>query len=288
MTVYTGAITPVQNLTSLLLSATLKEDGVTAIAGRTVMLTIGTGGSAQSCVATTSVAGAASCSIVVSQAAGIQPLKAAFAGDAFYLASSDTSSVRIYSARSLKQDALAGLTALDAGVVCTKSKGKDGKYHDDDDECKSRFESPLKKVAKSLTAAWWNSDGIHLTLNGCGVFENEKAAVSKLMELLKSKKLTAAQKAAIQVVIDQLVQADQIIALTAVAEATAAGGNAKKLVEANKALAKAAALLAAGKPDEAINQYRKAWEKAQESLGRKVCGDHGSDSHSGGHGDSHS
>ena len=206
-----------------------------------------------------------------------------------------TATTTVYSARSIKQDALAGLTVLAAGDVCApKSKGKDdgkGKKGDDerdDEDCGKRFASPLRKVTKSLTAAWWNIDGIHLTLNGCGVFDNEKAAASQLRELLKSKKLTAAQKAAIQAVIDQLVQADQILATTAVAEATAAGGQAKKLAEANKALAKAAALSAAGKPDEAINQYRIAWEKAQESQGRKVCGDDGDedeDGHDGGHHD---
>lgn len=274
VTVYTGATAPVQNLTGLALSATLKEDGVTPIVGRSVTLTIGSGGSAQSCVDTTNAAGAASCSVVISQAAGSQPLSAAFAGDAFYLASADTASVEIYSAHSIKQDALDALIALNAANTCTK--GKEG-----DDDCTKRFASPIRKITKSLNPAWWNIDGIHLTLNGCGVFDNEKAAASQLSELLKSKKLTAAQKAAIQAIIDQLVQADQILAQTAVDEATAAGGNAQKLARANKALAKAAALIAAGKPDEAINQYRIAWEKAQESLGRKVCGDDGHEDEDG-------
>ena len=181
----------------------------------------------------------------------------------------------VFSARSIKQDALATLTTL--ADASSKKKG------DDDED--NRYASAAKKVARSLTAAWWAADGINLTLNGCGVFDNEKAADSQLRELLKSRKLSAADKAAIQGVIDQLVQADRILATTAVNEATAAGGNAKKLAEANKALAKAAALVAAGKPDESINQYRIAWEKAQESLGRKVCGDDGhedEDGHDGG------
>lgn len=183
----------------------------------------------------------------------------------------------VFSARSIKQDALDTLNGLIT---------PGGKKSDDDD---NRVASAAKKVARSLTASWWAADGIHLTLNGCGVFDNEKAAASQLRELLKSKKLSAADKATIQGVIDALVQADLILATTAVNEATAAGGNAKKLAEANKALAKAAALVAAGKPDEAINQYRIAWEKAQESQGRKVCGDDGhedEDGHDGGHHDS--
>ena len=237
----------------------------------------------------------------VTLAAGTYYAIASYSGDAGNLATAGLCGAEVLkvqspvNANSIKREALAGLNALAAGDVCKKSKGKDDKKgkdgkkgdDDDDEDCGKRFASPIKKVTKSLTAAWWLDDN-HLTLNGCGVFDNEKAAASQLRELLRSKKLSAAQKAAIQAVIDQLVQADQILAQTAVDEATAGNGNAKKLALANKALAKAAALIAAGKPDEAINQYRIAWEKAQESLGRKVCGDDGhedEDGHEGGHHD---
>ena len=94
--VYDGPTTAVVYGDSLVLSATLKQDGTVAIAGRSVTLTIGTGGSAQSCVDTTNAAGQASCTIAaVHQPAGTAPLSADFAGDTFYLPSSDGSSLRI-------------------------------------------------------------------------------------------------------------------------------------------------------------------------------------------------
>jgi len=74
-------------------SATLKEDGVTAIAGRTITITLGTGGTAQTCTGTTDATGTASCSITPNQPLGPNTVTAAFAGDAFYLASSASESV---------------------------------------------------------------------------------------------------------------------------------------------------------------------------------------------------
>jgi hypothetical protein len=74
-------------------SATLKEDGVTAIAGRSVTITLGTGSTAQTCTGTTDATGTASCSITPSQPLGPNTVAAAFAGDAFYLASSASESV---------------------------------------------------------------------------------------------------------------------------------------------------------------------------------------------------
>ncbi|HEV2639495.1 MAG TPA: choice-of-anchor P family protein [Actinocrinis sp.] len=78
------------------LSGVLKEDGATPIAGRTLALTIGSGGSAQSCTGTTNASGSASCTIAsVNQSpSGLTvPVTAAFAGDAYYLPSSATATL---------------------------------------------------------------------------------------------------------------------------------------------------------------------------------------------------
>jgi len=69
------------------LSGQLLEDGIVPIPGRTLTLSLG----AQSCTGVTDALGNASCSFVVNVSQGPQPLKAEFAGDAFYLPSSDTS-----------------------------------------------------------------------------------------------------------------------------------------------------------------------------------------------------
>jgi hypothetical protein len=84
-TTYTGP-TVIANGGATTLSATLKEDGTTPILGRSVTLTLGP----QSCGGTTNATGAVSCSIVVNQALGPEPLGASFAGDGDYLQSSDS------------------------------------------------------------------------------------------------------------------------------------------------------------------------------------------------------
>ena len=82
-TTYTGSTTPVANGSTVTLSGVLKEDGVSPIVGRTLVLAIGT----QSCSATTTTSGSASCNIVVLQALGPTNFSATFNGDTYYLAS---------------------------------------------------------------------------------------------------------------------------------------------------------------------------------------------------------
>jgi hypothetical protein len=66
-------------------SATLTEDGVTPIAGRTVTITLGSGSGSQSCSGTTDAAGLATCTISpVTVAFGPQPITDSFASDGFY------------------------------------------------------------------------------------------------------------------------------------------------------------------------------------------------------------
>lgn len=87
---YTGPII-IPNGSAATLSALLQEDGVTPIGGsRPVTLTLGSDGTAQSCLGHTAASGSASCVIpVVNQPLGLGTVSAVFAGDAFYLPSSD-------------------------------------------------------------------------------------------------------------------------------------------------------------------------------------------------------
>ena len=88
---YTGPII-IPNGSAATLSALLQEDGVTPIGGsRSVTLTLGSDGTAQSCLGHTAANGSASCVIpVVNQPLGPGTVSAVFAGDAFYLPSSDS------------------------------------------------------------------------------------------------------------------------------------------------------------------------------------------------------
>ncbi len=94
---YTGATTA-NNLGSITLSGTLTSFGI-ALPAKSVTLTLGSGGTAQSCSATTNSSGAASCSIAsVNQTVGSVPVTVAFAGDNYYLASSASANVTISAA----------------------------------------------------------------------------------------------------------------------------------------------------------------------------------------------
>jgi hypothetical protein len=86
-TTYTGPTVILQGGSGVTLQGLLLEDGnpATPIAGRTLTLSLG----AQSCTGTTGVNGVASCTLIFSGPLGPEPLVASFAGDAYYLPSSD-------------------------------------------------------------------------------------------------------------------------------------------------------------------------------------------------------
>jgi hypothetical protein len=94
---YTGD-TVIANGATAHASALLKEDdGAPAISGRSVTFTLGSGATAQNCTALTDSAGRAACDIAaVSQPLGPGSVKAVFAQDAYYLASSDSASTIVY------------------------------------------------------------------------------------------------------------------------------------------------------------------------------------------------
>ena len=86
-TAYTGPLVILAGQ-PVTLSGRLLEEGTVPIQGRTLTLALGS----QSCTGTTNAGGNASCTIAsVNVALGPQPLSASFAGDAFYLPSSDLS-----------------------------------------------------------------------------------------------------------------------------------------------------------------------------------------------------
>ena len=85
-TTYTGPTVILQGASGVKLEGKLVEDGVTPISGRTIMLGLGS----QSCTGTTSSTGVATCTLTFTGALGDQPLGASFAGDPYYLPSSDT------------------------------------------------------------------------------------------------------------------------------------------------------------------------------------------------------
>jgi hypothetical protein len=87
-TEYTGPTVILQGASGVTLQGKLLEDGTTPIQGRTLTLSLG----GQHCVTgTTDASGIASCSLTFTGPLGSEPLVASFAGDQFYLPSSDAS-----------------------------------------------------------------------------------------------------------------------------------------------------------------------------------------------------
>jgi len=81
---YTGD-TVIANGGTATMSGVLLEDNTTPIAGRTVVLTLGSGGSAQSCSGVTNASGIAACTISpVAQPLGPGVVTSSFAGDTCY------------------------------------------------------------------------------------------------------------------------------------------------------------------------------------------------------------
>jgi hypothetical protein len=94
-TTYTGP-TVIANGVNTHFTAVLNEDGITPIFGRAILITLGTGSSAQTCSGTTIASGVATCDIVPAQPLGPGVVKASFLGDPFYLPSSDSASTIMF------------------------------------------------------------------------------------------------------------------------------------------------------------------------------------------------
>ena len=118
-----------------------------------------------------------------------------------------------------------------------------------------RLNDALKHLTKSLSAEYWTSEG-RLSSKGGAVFQQQKDAVIKLLELVNS----GFNVAVLQGVIADLVSAARSLAQIAIDQAT----DAKKIAKAQDELSKAAADSAAGRPSNAIEHYRNAWNHAMQ------------------------
>lgn len=112
-TTYTGPTVILAGGSGVTLSGQLTEDGTTPIAGRTLTLGLGS----QTCNAgPTDAQGNAHCTLTFTGALGTQPVTASFAGDAYYLPSSDTGkSVTVFAFPSRGAFTLGDVTAATAG-----------------------------------------------------------------------------------------------------------------------------------------------------------------------------
>ena len=116
----------------------------------------------------------------------------------------------------------------------------------------------LDHLNRSLAPGLWQDD-THLTNKGEKVFNEQRAAVSKLMEI------TNRPAPEIAAVIQALVGADQSLAQTAIMDAMAALGEPKEIAKALDEMDKAAREVTKGNFDKAIEHYKHAWQQAQQA-----------------------
>ena len=118
-----------------------------------------------------------------------------------------------------------------------------------------RINKAINLIEASLNPDWWTSDQ---TITNKRVFDNERSAVVQL-ELVAAGGPAAA---AAQVAIDVLVNADRQLAQIELIAAVARDGRASKIAAAERAMAHADELTMAGRYNEAINAYKRAWDAA--------------------------
>jgi hypothetical protein len=133
----------------------------------------------------------------------------------------------------------------------------------------------ISHVRLSLWPGCW-ADVTHLTLYGRYVFDHERQAIEgRLERMLADPSLDAAMRAVVQNAVDDLIAADEALALTALAEAMAGAGPGKKaqkeLALAAQCYARGLAIATAGGPRvrDAIAEFQASWLHSQKALGRK-------------------
>jgi hypothetical protein len=154
--------------------------------------------------------------------------------------------VTVRGARGVKHGVLAELLALRAMV----SDRDDGRTLDE----------AIAHLTQSLAAQFW-VDETHLERkHGDKVFHEEKEAIRNLCDLIQSRK-SELPDAVLQGFVDQLTQADRLLASVAIEELITAGMSGKKIEQAQKFVARRDAEAADGKCANGIEEYRNAWKR---------------------------
>ncbi len=138
-------------------------------------------------------------------------------------------------------------------------------YTISDKQNRKQLDDAIDRLSKSLKHELWIDPSHPNPKKGEKVFEDQKEAVKKLLDLIKDKKSTVPD-APLQGFVDRLVKADRDLATIAISDAQQeVQPDQKKIAKANAALAEGDAAAVGGKPDKAIDDYKKAWKDAQKA-----------------------
>jgi hypothetical protein len=148
----------------------------------------------------------------------------------------------------------------------------DGFLFDDDDKDEEknhdRIDKALEELIKAFTEEWW-IDEWHLDLkDGDKVFKELKDVVKKLKEVIEDEDYDDDEvKIKSQVALDLVLAAAVDLCELALEEAIAGDGEAKEIEKAQEEIVKAEEELDKGKPDKAVDNYKKSWEKSKKAGG---------------------
>jgi len=126
----------------------------------------------------------------------------------------------------------------------------------------TKLQDAINHLNKALEDSRWLDDS-HLKPGpkGESVFDETKAAVAQLKELRDRNKSGVAREV-FQACIDQILAVDRELAVIALDEAKAGGGNAGKIKTAEAELAKGDQEAGRDHPDKAIDHYKNSWKNA--------------------------
>jgi len=131
------------------------------------------------------------------------------------------------------------------------------------------LEKAIKKLNRSTSSKLWDDEGILLdSKHGKKVFHEEEKAVKSLMKILKRGD-PEIDDAAIEDIIDRLVEIDRRLAQNAIDDATAFAGSKKvdkELEKANGEITEAGEEVDEEDFDKAIHHFEKAWKHAQNTI----------------------
>jgi len=136
-----------------------------------------------------------------------------------------------------------------------------------DDKTDKKLDKIIKKINKAMDSKYWDESGNELTSKkGKKVFDESKKAVKDLSKISKKSDVVYPEIASS---IGLLVGIAHELATDAIDDAQAHAGDKKvdkEIKKSIKEMNKAQKELEKGKPDKAIDKYKKAWEHAQKAL----------------------
>jgi hypothetical protein len=158
-----------------------------------------------------------------------------------------------FAAQDAKQSALASLGPLATSTSIPNKRDL------------AELKEAIAHLTKSIDPNFYVDPGRLKPRQGERVFENEEAAVEELVELSKSKNVSAAVASTLTTNFLLLVAVDGQFAVTALNDAEAANKSKQILARAQKLLDEGNSDASAGHSLEAIEDYERAWELATES-----------------------